>query len=146
MQKKNHFESSNLWIYLFLSPRVWMKHPQENLGVVIKAHVGTDSQTELEVGKVGSEQVKRKFTIIYWLVFILPAIFRVHIFKLTSKKVAGEVVWRELQLTGFAPRNTIPRLPSAVCGLSRLILMSLTGTGFCFPDLMTPTFVLETVL
>jgi len=36
--------------------RVWMKHPQENLGVVIKAHVGTDSQTELEVGKVGSEQ------------------------------------------------------------------------------------------
>ena len=35
-----------------------MKHPQENLGVVVKAHIGTDSQTELEIGKVGSEQVK----------------------------------------------------------------------------------------
>ena len=82
--KSNRFKTNHF-------SRVWMKHPQENLGVVIKAHVGTDSQTELEIGKVGSEQVKIKLIKNKSEVLTITN-YRVRIFKLTSKTVAGEVV------------------------------------------------------
>ena len=43
----------------FFKFRIWIGHPQENLGIVVKAYVTADNQTqaEIDIGKVGSTQV-----------------------------------------------------------------------------------------
>ena len=43
----------------FFKFRIWIEYPHENFGIVIKAYVTADNQTqaEIDIGKVGSTQV-----------------------------------------------------------------------------------------
>ena len=41
-------------VNLTLVTRIWQRRPEENLGIVVKAHLEKDSQMELEIGAVGT--------------------------------------------------------------------------------------------
>ena len=43
-------------IFIFFCLRIWQKNPEENLGIVVKAHVDGNNQMELEIGAVGTRE------------------------------------------------------------------------------------------
>ena len=40
-----------------IKSRIWLKHPEENLGVVVKVQVDKNNQKELEIGQLGTPLV-----------------------------------------------------------------------------------------
>ena len=68
---------------IFICLRIWQKNPEENLGIVVKAHVDQNNQMELEIGAVGTREGP------YLTIDIHEAGFR-HRTKRTTNRVCSE--------------------------------------------------------
>ena len=116
--------------------RIWLNHPEENLGVVVKVQVNKNNKKELEIGQLGTDLVSK--LMIWWLT-INVSLCRPRTCKSIFMMVHGGEDPKGLP-TEFAPKSMTLMWPSAACGLSPLTLMSLAGSGSSSQETMMLTF------